>query len=57
MWLEARRYGGKEMMNVDVELLRQQYDFLVNYPWHEKREPEQVTGVLNLIEAILEKEG
>lgn len=45
------------MMNVDVELLRQQYDFLVNYPWHEKREPEQVTGVLNLIEAILEKEG
>jgi len=42
-------------MNIDKELLREQYDFLVSYSWQEGNEPEQVTGILNLLEGILEE--
>lgn len=43
-------------MNIDKELLKEQYDFLVSYAWREGYEPEQVTGILNLLEALLEEE-
>ena len=43
-------------MNIDKELLRKQYNFIASYPWKEKQEPEQVTGVLNLLETLLEEE-
>jgi hypothetical protein len=43
-------------MNIDKELLSKQYDFLASYSWREGDEPEQVTGVLNLLEELLEEE-
>ncbi len=43
-------------MNLNKELLKTQYNFLASYPWREGDEPEQVTGILNLLEGLLEEE-
>lgn len=43
-------------MTIDKELLREQYNFLVSYPWREKHEPQEITGILNLLEALLDEE-
>lgn len=43
-------------MNIDKELLREQYNFIASYAWREGQEPEQITGILNLLEALLEEE-
>ena len=43
---------------IDKELLKEQYRYLVEYPWREGYVPEQVEGILNLIDSIiLEGEG
>lgn len=47
----------KILERIDKVELREQYDFLVSYAWAEGREPEQVTGILNLLEALLGEEG
>lgn len=43
-------------MNVDTNLLRHQIAFLDNYPWREGIIPDEVMGILNLLDAILDKE-
>lgn len=43
-------------MNVNVDMLRQQIEFLDKYPWREGFVPEEVEGVLNLLDTILDKE-
>ena len=43
-------------MKVDKELLVQQIKFLYSYPWREQGTPDEVVGVINLLEAI-EEEG
>lgn len=43
-------------MKVDKELLVQQIKFLYSYPWREQGIPDEVVGVINLLEAI-EEEG
>ena len=46
------------MSHIDKELLRKQYNFLASYQWKENQEPMEVTGILNLLEELLdEKEG
>lgn len=42
-------------MKVDRELLVQQIKFLYSYPWREQGIPDEVVGVINLLEAIEEK--
>ena len=42
-------------MNIDQELLKKQYNFLASYQWKEK-EPTEVTGILNLLEYLLDEE-
>jgi hypothetical protein len=44
-------------MKVDKELLQDQVKFLYSYDWREKDIPQEVIGVLNLLEDILEGEG
>lgn len=41
-------------MKIDSALLKEQYEFLASYAWREGYEPAQITGVLNLIESLLE---
>lgn len=43
-------------MKVDKELLKEQYSYLASYPWREDKEPVEVTGILNLLEGLLEEE-
>ena len=43
-------------MKVDKDLLVQQIKFLYSYPWREQGIPDEVVGVINLLEAI-EEEG
>lgn len=43
-------------MKVDRELLVQQIKFLYSYPWRGQGIPDEVVGVINLLEAI-EEEG
>jgi len=43
-------------MNFDLQQLRKQIEFLNNYPWREGYVPEQVEGLLYLLEAIFDKE-
>ena len=43
-------------MNINIDLLRQQIAFLDNYPWREGIIPDEVMGILNLLDAILDKE-
>ncbi len=41
-------------MNVDKELLKEQITFLYSYAWREQGIPEEIVGVINLLEAIEE---
>jgi hypothetical protein len=41
---------------IDVPLLRKQRDFLLEYPWRENAIPEEVEGLVNLIDHILDVE-
>lgn len=43
-------------MKIDKELLVQQIKFLYSYPWREQGIPDEVVGVINLLEAIEEEE-
>lgn len=43
-------------MKVDVPLLREQRNFLLEYPWRENGIPEEVEGVINLLDHILDVE-
>lgn len=43
-------------MDIDVELLRKQRNFLLEYPWRENVFPEEVDGVINLLDHILDVE-
>jgi len=43
-------------MNIDIELLRRQTLFLLEYPWLEGVMPVEVEGVVSLLETILDKE-
>jgi hypothetical protein len=45
-------------MNIDAQLLREQIEYLVEYPWRYGIFPNQVEGIVNMLEAILDqKEG
>ena len=45
-------------MNIDTRLLREQIEYLVEYPWRYGIFPNQVEGIVNMLEAILDqKEG
>lgn len=43
-------------MRVDTNLLREQIEFLVSYPWRKEADRDYVEGVINLLEAVLDKE-
>jgi uncharacterized protein YktA (UPF0223 family) len=43
-------------VKVDKELLIEQIKFLYTYPWREEGTPEEIVGVINLLEAIEEGE-
>jgi len=43
-------------MRIDVEQLRKQIEFLDSYPWREGYVPEEVEGVLHLLDAVLDRE-
>jgi hypothetical protein len=43
-------------MRIDVSLLRKQIEFLDTYPWREEHVPEEVEGVLHLLDAVLDEE-
>jgi hypothetical protein len=42
-------------VKIDQELLIQQIKFLYSYPWREQGIPEEVIGVINLLETIEEE--
>ena len=42
---------------IDTTLLRGQINFLYNYAWKEQGIPQEVIGVLNLLESLNEGEG
>ena len=45
-------------LEIDIELLRNQRNFLLEYPWRENGIPEEVEGLINLLDHILDvKEG
>jgi hypothetical protein len=44
-------------MNIDIELLRRQILFLLEYPWREGDMPEEVDGILHLLESVLDMAG
>lgn len=56
--LPCRSYSGsrRRVMKVDKELLVEQIKFLYSYPWREQGIPEEVVGVINLLEAIEESD-
>lgn len=41
---------------IDKELLKEQLKFLSEYPWREQGIPEEVVGIMNLIESLLEED-
>ena len=43
-------------MKIDVDLLRKQIAFLDTYPWREPLTPEEIVGITNLLDAILDEE-
>ena len=43
-------------LKIDVELLRKQRNFLLEYPWRDAKFPEEVEGVVNLLDSILDLE-
>jgi len=47
---------GGEIMKIDLELLRDQIKFLYSYAWREQGIPEEIVGIINLLEAIEEEE-
>lgn len=42
-------------MNIDTQLLREQIEYLVEYPWRYGIFPNQVEGIVNMLEAILDQ--
>jgi hypothetical protein len=40
---------------IDMELLREQRNFLLQYPWHEGQVPELAEGLVNFIEYELDR--
>ena len=42
-------------MNIDVTLLKEQIAFLDNYPWKNAVMPEEIIGIVNLLDAILDE--
>lgn len=42
-------------MKVDKQLLQEQIKFLHSYAWREQGIPDEIVGVINLLEAIEEK--
>jgi hypothetical protein len=43
-------------MRIDVTLLKEQIAFLDNYPWRNSVMPEEIIGIVNLLDAILDEE-
>jgi len=43
-------------MNINTTLLREQISFLDEYPWREPKDLDYVDGIINLLEAILDRE-
>ncbi len=43
-------------MKVDKRLLQEQIKFLYSYAWREQDTPDEIVGVINLLEAIEEDE-
>ena len=43
-------------MKVDKQLLQDQIKFLYSYAWREQGIPDEIVGVINLLEAIEEDE-
>ena len=41
-------------LEVDVDLLRKQRNFLLEYPWRENGIPEEVEGLVNLLDHLLD---
>jgi hypothetical protein len=42
-------------MNVDTVLLREQIKYLVDYPWKYGLFPNQVEGIVNMLEHVLDE--
>ena len=42
-------------LNVDVALLREQIAFLDSYPWRDGAMPEEIIGIINLLDAVLDE--
>lgn len=42
-------------MVIDYELLTKQRNFLLGYPWRDAKFPEEVDGIINLLDAILDQ--
>jgi len=42
-------------MVIDYELLTKQRNFLLGYPWRDAKFPEEVDGIINLLDAILDE--
>lgn len=43
-------------LKIDVELLRKQRNFLLGYPWRDAKFPEEIEGLVNLLDEILDLE-
>lgn len=43
-------------LKIDVPLLRNQRDYLLNFPWKDGTPPEEVDGIINLLDYILDIE-
>jgi hypothetical protein len=43
-------------MKVNKELLREQIKFLYSYAWREQGIPDEIVGIINLLEAVEEGE-
>jgi hypothetical protein len=43
-------------VRIDKQLLQEQIKFLYSYAWREQGIPDEVVGVINLLEAIEEEE-
>ncbi len=41
-------------MNIDKELLKEQITFLYSYAWREQGIPDEIVGIINLLEAVEE---
>ena len=43
-------------MIIDIALLREQIEFLNSYPWREGYVPDEVEGIINLLDTVLDQE-